>query len=924
MQRLGTQGRPRDRRRRGLRLACEGLEGRLLLANFLVTNTAASGQGSLQQAIIDLDSTGGTTGFPANTIDFNIPGPGVHTIEPPLPLPLITKPVLIDGRSQGGPGYMGAPLIELSGVKNVDAHGPGLQVEGGQSTVQGLDIHDFLDAQILLEGAGGDLVQGNYLGTDPTGTKRGGGTASGVVIDGTSNNTIGGTTASARNLISGNADDGVGVLGLSARGTVGFDNLIEGNFIGTNVNGTAALSNNVGIGVFTRASRNTIGGTAAGAGNVISGNVASGVGISQTGTTGNLVLGNLVGTSVNGVAALPNLVGIDLFSGATGNTIGGTTSKARNVISGNSGAGVDLTSAGTTGNLVEGNLVGTDIGGNTPLPNGKGSDGSGINLFGGASGNTIGGATAGAGNVISGNAAEGLKVLGSGTSGNLVEGNLIGTNISGNAAVPNGTDGSFQDGIAIFNGASGNTIGGTASGARNVISGNPHDGISLSVAGTTGNLVLGNFIGTNITGIAALPNLVGIAIYAGATGNTIGGAAPGARNVISGNTRDGVDIIDPGTTGNLAQGNFVGTNVSGTAALPNFVGVSVFSGASGNTIGGRAAGAGNLISGNSNGGVNLANAGTSANLIQGNLIGSDVSGTAALGNHFGIGIFGGASGNTIGGHVSGAGDVISGNLANGVFLQDLGTTGNLVQGNLIGTNSAATAALPNGKGKGYPGVVLASGASGNAIGGTTQGAGNVIAGNGGDGVEISGIGTSGNRVQGNFIGTNASGSRSLGNLGDGVFVLGASGNTIGGNASGAGNVIAFNRGDGVHVASGDQISILSNSIFSNQGPGIKLDPGANDNARSPVLRFVAKAGGGTVIGKLTGRPSATYQIQVFMGPGAAQGSVLLGSLETTANSRGIAVFVMPIDMVIPPRMVITATATDSIGNTSAFSAPVRP
>src|SRR5262249_2884172 len=149
-----------------------------------------------------------------------------------------------------------------------------------------------------------------------------------------------------------------------------------------------------------------------------------------------------------------------------------------------------------------------------------------------------------------------------------------------------------------------------------------------------GNLVQGNFIGTNVNGAAPLANGTnGVMIHLGALGNTVGGAAPGAGNVLSGNTLDGVDLEDTGTSGNVIAGNVIGTDVSGNVALPNRVeGVFVGLGASGNTVGGTAPGSGNLISGQSNQGsygVVLRFAGTANNVVQGNRIGTNAAGTAA-------------------------------------------------------------------------------------------------------------------------------------------------------------------------------------------------------------------------------------------------------------------------------------------------------
>src|SRR5262249_52624485 len=156
----------------------------------------------------------------------------------------------------------------------------------------------------------------------------------------------------------------------------------------------------------------------------------------------------------------------------------------------------------------------------------------------GASNNVIGGLTStpgtGPGNVISGNTLEGVLLTDSGTTGNTILGNLIGLDWSGTNDVAN-----KQDGVAVQNGASGNTIGGTTDDAPNIISGNTKTGVWISDAGTTSNLLLGDWIGTDITGTARVPNRnFGVKILNGASGNTVG-----AGNVISGNSNNGVYIV---------------------------------------------------------------------------------------------------------------------------------------------------------------------------------------------------------------------------------------------------------------------------------------------------------------------------------------------------------------------------------------------
>ena len=265
-------------------------------------------------------------------------------------------------------------------------------------------------------------------------------------------------------------------------------------------------------------------------------------------------------------------------------------------------------------------------------------------------------------------------------------------------------------------------MGGTSASTGNVVSGNGGTGIWITSTGETGNLIVGNKVGTNVTGTAAAGNgYWGVALQ-GSADNTVGGPAAGARNVISGNDEGGMAILFSGSVGDVVQGNLIGTNAAGTAALGNaysgvYVGDWGVSGdaASDATIGGTAKGAGNVISANGNWGVLISDAGTTGVVVEGNKIGTNLAGTAGLGNAYdGVHLDGGgASQNTIGGTAAGAGNLISGNKEDGIDFSDAGE--HVVQGNLIGTNAAGTARLGNG----IYGVHIHTTSNDNLIGGGT-------------------------------------------------------------------------------------------------------------------------------------------------------------------------------------------------------------
>jgi hypothetical protein len=263
----------RSRGRRGLRAlrpVAESMERRQLLATFLVTSLADAGAGSLRQAILDANLAAG-----ADAIHFNLGGPGVRVLRPASPLPTIVGPATIDGATQ--PGYAGAPLVEIDGSL-AGSGASGLTVLAGASTIRGLAIYRFGQNGITLQGGGGNRVEGNRLGVDGSGATALGNGGDGVSILGSSANTIGGTTAAARNVIGGNGGSGVSI---SSEGSAATGNAAWGNTIGSDAEGAAAPGNG-GYGVvILGASGNSVGGLIDGAGNAIALNGLGGVAVAD-------------------------------------------------------------------------------------------------------------------------------------------------------------------------------------------------------------------------------------------------------------------------------------------------------------------------------------------------------------------------------------------------------------------------------------------------------------------------------------------------------------------------------------------------------------------------------------------------------------------------------------------------------------------
>jgi len=1151
----------------------ELLDDRLLLSTFVVMNTSDSGTGSLRAAITCSNSTSGL-----NTISFNIGDGGAQTINLLSPLPTITNPVIIDGTTQSpdsatpitinGTGVLGDGLVlgagsDRSAIKglNIDdftsgagihittnyntvetntlaldqtgvlvdsgsvnsnamcntigattaalgngithnqqngiligSGGAGMNVvEGntiGQNRGNGIEVLNIANNTIGGTSAGarnfifgnfqdgvlisGDftssnLVEGNFVGTDTTGAGPFGNLSNGIEIASGSSNIIGGTTVAARNVISDNSLNGVLINGSQ--------NTVEGNYVGTDLTGSNPIGNGESGIEIASGNSNIIGGTTVAARNVISGNDGDGVKITNS-MGPNLVEGNDIGTDGTGTKGLGNLGNGVEVNTSSNNTIGGTTSAAGNLISGNFGDGILLT-LGSARNLVAGNEIGTNATGTENLANsGNGVEvnGSGFNTIGGTIAAIIGGTTSDARNIISANTANGVVISNSSNS-NLVAGNDIGNYGTGTSSLGNGDTGievenstsntiggtvapagnniiqniasgirlasgatknqvlgnliqaNSSDGVDL-EGATGNLIGGTTAAAGNTISQNLGSGISLT-AGSTNNNVLRNLIqynGNNGVDLTAVPtpgttvsepgntiayneistnsnngielnnssnstisnNTIGgttvdavmgnfgagvlltnlssdnvmegnslldnqgsgVEIANTSQSNVIGGATPAAGNTISRSGQDGVQIEGGDSSFNLVEGNvissstldgvalvaatyntiggsntitrnggngisltdgaahdqvlgnLIGTDASGVSGLSNRGDGVYLDAATYNTIGGTTLGSAgvnldrNIISGNDLSGISLA-AGATNNQVLGNLIGTDPSGLTSLPNFDGVDLAEvSCFANTIGGTEAGAGNIISGNRVNGISFT-AGASSNQVLHNLIGTNKSGTNALPNGS----DGVNLA-GVAGNVIGGTTLDSvgvnldRNIISGNAGSGIDFT-ADANANLVEGNYIGTDVSGNSALGNS-TGVLIDSSSNDIVGGTAPGAGNVISGNNSIGIQISNSLAIgnTVLGNLIGTNEdGTQALLKPLPNG---FPIGVFINDSPGNHIGGTMAGAGNVIsgFGVGVYIAGLSASSNAIQKNLIGTArngnalnNSLGVGVYI---------------------------------
>ncbi len=870
-------------RRWPCRLELEQLENRQLLSTITV-NSPRDGDfrdvdltlreaillsnGDLAWAALTAAEQGQVNGFPgqgiADTIEFNIGGGVLHTIavgseSNGAPLPAITDSMtVIDGYSQPGTSFNTEAAgnnaiigIELAGNPT---DGNGLTIRANDCLVRGLAIYSFSRAGVYVDaGMAFNIMAGNFIGTSALGLQGGPvhGNLYGVEIDNARNNWIGGVDPGQRNLISGNQDSGVYVHGV---GETARNNWIQGNFIGTSKTGTAAL-----------------------------GNWKSGVWLD-----------------------------LDL---SFENSIGGSSVSARNVIAGNGvggnvGDGVHV--EGGRNNLIQNNLIGTDVTGQNALAN----TGDGVFVL-DSSSNEL------ANNVISGNLRNGLVIQGALSSSNGVVGNLIGTNL---VIPPNPPDPgkpakalpNLLQGVVLADNSRFNIIGQPGDAGRNIVSGNGQYGIMLD-DDADDNVVRNNYIGTDDKGTAKIPNgNSGVYIKKGFR-NTIGGGQDADRNLISGNQGHGIEIA-AASDNNRVQKSYIGVQKDGKTKLPNDK-------------------------------EPIKDEGTNTSYVSNTVTGDGLAaiwllstlGTLMIGNYVGIAEDGTATGNAGDGilvenstdvSITSA-NVISSNTAHGIHV--IGGSGHTILSNVIGAYSSIYGVTPGNSGHG----VLVEGSNSTTIGGIQPR--NLIGGNLLDGVRVIG----GSHV----IRDNDIGAAGPGNYGTGIYLQGVTNTPVDWNliannlvdginiASGDGNTMLLNdihnngRG-GVYVVSGLGNRITQNSIYSNGTLGIDLaadgvtpndpqdpDLGPNERQNFPIItEAIVNGNGMTLLGFIDSKPNTAYLLEFFSNTecdpsGHGEGRGYLGSWPVTTDATGAASFFFLSSL----EPFVAATATDPAGNTSEFS-----
>lgn len=663
------------------------------------------------------------------------------------------------------------------------------------------------------------------------------------------------------------------------------------------------------------------------------------------------IQGTLAGSTTNGFVLDSNsnkIQGLDIVDfGGNGLVINGdsniigadgdgvTDAAEHNVIRENSLNGIQL-NFGADNNRIAGNRIGVDRSGAA-----KGNLLNGIQL--GGNGNRVGVVGDGIsdaveGNIISQNEQDGIDITG---SSNIIAGNTITTNTK------NGID-LFGCNLNLI-GTNGNGIADAAEG--NLISGNLDYGIYIYQANEI--TIAGNRIGTDATGTTKQTNFDGGIYLWDGYANLIGtdGAGSGASaegNLISGNTNFGIQLYQ--ADGNSIAGNKIGSDVTGTSAIANYDGIQVRESYY-NTIGTNGDGVGdtierNTISGNTAIGIEVYGAGATDNIIAGNVVGLDASGSVALPNgEHGLMLANSANLNRVGTDGNGMSDeaernIISGNTLCGIYIDG---NQNRVAGNTIGLNLNGNAAIANHT-YGiclYDAVANTIGSNGDGSGDSWEG--NVISGNmnGGIVLGITADASVANGFYGNWIGTSASGVATLGNIGPGITLQNVEDNRIGYNTANMGNVIVYNQGAGILFTSltnmtGNQF--VGNSMYENQfgidlgGDGVTYndvsdgDPGPNGLLNFPVLQGAESTGDSISIAvAYNSAPNKNYVLDFYWSgtchsSGHGEGEVYLGWDNVTTDGSGAALKQVGLAVVNIQPGYITATAMDSDGSTSEFSA----
>lgn len=718
------------------------------------------------------------------------------------------------GAGTAGYGHTGAGIAVTNGFGNV--------IGGTNPGDRNIVIGSGTDA-ISLNLADSTLVLGNYLGVDVAGAGWAN-VQSGIYINESDFVQAGDGSPAGRNVIGSNGFDGIRIEATSVRRA--FGNQILGNYIGVGPDGVTPRGNAIhGIDIYAyqdSVSRNTI------SDNVIAHNGDQGIYIlgDVVPANRNFIFRNSIHSNVNGGIFLDNNAQdfiptpvLTLADIATG-TVSGTADAEGNLIqifadNGNQGrAYLDSVYAGTGGAFSK---VLTGLPPNVNITALQSDSLNNTSAF----SNTIAtalnwrivttDADAGAGSlrdaIDSANTYAGPDTIR--FSNPIMLGRQIlvtGSDLSlttGSTVIDGDVDGDSKPGVSIIDNGTPNwgiVIGSSNNVVRN-LNIQKFNTAGILINGSRNNRIEGCYIGTSLDGMSAsgTGNFWGIQIASlGVSANMIGDSNNvNARNVISGNSSEGIDFQNDADS-TYVVGNYFGVDAAGTGALPNGTAIRLGQQTRHIHIGAGGPNGRNVISGNSN--YSIYSEGSDIFIVN-NYVGLNAAGTANLSNDFGLWLNLNASRTTIG--LPSLGNVISGNNNYGIYLDNADST--VILANFIGTDATGSFGIGNN----VVGIKLEA-TSENQIGDGTPGGRNVISGNA-YGIELS---TSPyNKVIGNYIGTNAAGTANVGNAGDGIRLsLSSSFNTIGDSLPGHGNVISGNGSVGLVI---DGNLTISNNVYGN-------------------------------------------------------------------------------------------------------------
>jgi hypothetical protein len=538
----------------------------------------------------------------------------------------------------------------------------------GTATAAGKNvISGTLGHGICLVSCSGGTFYNNFIGTNVAGNAAIPNAFNGLNIDTTTATIIGGAAVNQGNLISGNTESGI-ILTRSSSNAI-----IKGNKIGTNLAGTAAVANGQhGLSIYTNVFNTIIGGTAAGEGNLISGNIFNGINI-DINSKKSVIKGNYIGTDITGTLKIGNLWQGIYINASDSSTIGGGSKAARNIVSGNgtSGGQNGIGIVGSNTNTIQGNFCGISSTGKIAIPNFD----TGISLT-NSNNNTIGGASYMQRNVSSANGILGMYFFN--VNNSTITGNYFGTDSTGNAPLGNVSHGVHTDGGCNLNVWKGNVAGGNGAGGMDLLT-------------STNSTYYGNYLGLGINGITPVGNFtIGFRFGASSTNNTVGGSAAGQRNYMSGNNNHGM-MFDGQSVSNIVKGNYVGCDTSGLTPVPNkTVGLLILDVSNNTIIGGSALGEGNIFC-CSDSGTGIQSQISSNAIIYGNLIGVNKNGVLANGfGNYQDGIWlmsyqylsWANNSNVVGGLGAGQPNIIANNNRDGVRIS--GYSANAIYNSIIG------------------------------------------------------------------------------------------------------------------------------------------------------------------------------------------------------------------------------------------------